>query len=350
MFANLELNNFRSYKHSEFTFDPKINIITGPNTSGKTNLIEALLLLARGKSYRAKDPELVRLGQDWARLDTQLTNNDTRQVKLSLTQTPLKLLNINNQQFMRMSLKNTLPVVIFEPNHLQILSGGPDGRRNYIDDLLEQTTTGYTSLRRQYQRALTQRNRLLKDGFNKNQIFPWNIKLSELAGKLVKQRMEITETLNKSLRNQYDDLAGTKDIIEIKYGINWPVELYETKFLEELEKNLDLDKIRGFTSSGPHRENFIFKINGRDIQAVASRGETRSVLLAIKIIELKIIEEARDQKPILLLDDVFGELDHSRRHGLVNLFNEHQVFITTTDADMVSKNFTNHPNIIALKL
>jgi DNA replication and repair protein RecF len=343
MLADLRLQNFRSYNDQSFDFSSNVNIIVGPNASGKTNLLEAVLMLAKGKSYRAKDSELIQFNKDWSKLTSELTEGTQRILKLA----PLKSFEIEGKEYKRLSLEKTLPVVLFEPNHLQLLSGSPEKRRDYLDDLLEQTTPGYSRLSRQYIRTLSQRNNLLKQpNLNKNHIFPWDIKLSQLAGQIVRQRVNLTKNINDKLKDLYQELSGDKTITEIRYINHWPIEVYETNFLKGLEASLDTDKIRGFTSLGPHREDFEIILNNHNSQLTASRGETRTVLLALKIIELQIIETVRDQKPILLLDDVFSELDSKRRQHLVSNLKEHQVFVTTTDADLISKDLKGKSNTI----
>jgi DNA replication and repair protein RecF len=247
-------------------------------------------------------------------------------------------------------LQHTLPVVLFEPTHLQLLSGGPERRRDYLDDLLEQTTPGYGITRRQYRRTLAQRNSLLKQASRPNatQFFPWNVRLSQLAGQIVRLRQDLTNRINDEVTDLYQKLSKTDTEVIIDYGCRWPTDSYESRFLSRLEHSLGEDKLRGFTSTGPHREDLVVTFNGNPAQEVASRGEIRTAVLALKIIELKIIEEARDQTPLLLLDDVFSELDGARRHALTDYLAPYQTFITTTDADLVLQSFTAKCNVIAL--
>lgn len=350
MLADIHLVNFRSYKNASFEFSPNVNIIVGPNASGKTNLLEAILVLAKGKSYRAKDGELIRFKKEWARLDSRTTNGNTRTIKLTPYTKPQKILDLDGKEYRRMTIANSIPVVIFEPNHLQLLSGSPERRRDYVDDLLEQTVPGYIALRRQYLRTLAQRNNLLKQqGASVNQLFPWNIKLSELGGQIVKERISLVKNLNKGLESLYKELSHTNTVVNLEYLNTWPEDLYETLFLKDLERNMETDKIKGFTSLGPHREDIEPLFNNKQAQLVASRGETRTLVLALKIQEANLIESQREEKPILLLDDVFSELDGSRRHSLVSYLKNNQAFVTTTDADLISKNFTKQANVIAIQ-
>jgi len=350
MITDLRLQHFRSYKDASFELSPGVNIIVGPNASGKTNLLEAILMLCRGSSYRAKDAELVQFKKPWARLDSHSQTSGQRTVKIVTSPVPAKTYEIDGKTFKRLTLNHTLPVVLFEPNHLQLLSGSPERRRDYLDDLLEQTTPGYGSTRRQYKRALAQRNSLLKQNKSlpRSQVFPWDVRLSQLAGQIARARQELVETINKDIAKLYKELSQSKTKITAEYGHSWPTDSYETKFLKKLEASFEDDLLRGFTTCGPHREDLIITFDGHPVQDTASRGEVRTAILALKIIELKIIEAAREKTPLLLLDDVFSELDGKRRHALTDYLSPYQTFITTTDADLVVQHFTKTCNVIAL--
>lgn len=350
MITDLRLQHFRSYSDSSFEVSPGVNIVVGPNASGKTNLLEAVLVLARGSSYRVKDADLVQFEQPWARLDAHLQNGGQRTVKIQVEPTTTKTYELDGKTYKRLSLQHSLPVVLFEPNHLQLLSGSPERRRDYLDDLLEQTQPGYGMLRRQYRRSLAQRNALLKQPgrANHQQFFPWDVRLSELAGKLVRARGELVECVDDQIGELYKQLSMTKTKVTVKYQSAWTAESYESSLMKKLESSLDLDKARGFTGSGPHRDDLQLFFDDHPGSETASRGETRTAVLALKIIELKTIEVAREQTPLLLLDDVFSELDGKRRHALTNYLAPYQTFITTTEADIVVKHFTETSHIIPL--
>ena len=349
MINNLRLQHFRSYKDDSFEFDPGVNIIVGPNASGKTNLLESILVLSRGGSYRVKDTELIMFDKPWARISAHLHNGSERIVKLTQEPSPGKSYDIAGKPYKRLSLSHTLPVVLFEPNHLQLLSGGPEGRRSYLDDLLEQTTAGYGALRRQYRRTLAQRNALLKQtGNDHTHLFPWDVRLSELGGQIVRRRCELVERMNGQIGQLYKDLSHAKTETSLVYESRWLGDNYESQMLKRLETSHDTDKLRGFTSTGPHREDLVVYFDGHPAPASASRGESRTLVLGLKILELRVIRDARDTTPLLLLDDVFSELDGARRKALTNYLRDYQTFITTTDADVVIHNFTETTHITPL--
>ncbi len=351
MITDIRLQNFRSYKDAAFELSEGVNIIVGPNASGKTNLLEAILVLCRGNSYRAKPSEMVRFTKPWARLDAHTTSGGVRTVKIKTeASNAAKTFEIDNKEFSHLPLAKTIPTVLFEPQHLLLLTGRPDLRRDYIDDLLEQSISGYGNLRRSYKRALYQRNTLLKKGHqNTNtQLFAWNVRVSEIGSQLAVPRSTLVKQLNKQITKLYQELSQSKTKIKLSYASSIPIENYSSLLLKKLESETEMDYARGFTAHGPHRDDIEVSINGHKAQESASRGEVRTVLLALKILELQILEKLRGQKPMLLLDDVFSELDGARRRALTNYLISYQTFITTTDADLVVHNFAQKCNIIPL--
>lgn len=196
---------------------------------------------------------------------------------------------------------------------------------------------------------MSQRNALLKNPYHKdNELFVWNIRLSELGGKIFKERIQLVEKLNKEVSKLYKSMSNSRDKIELVYKTNINTANYETSLLKKLENETENERVKGFTSFGPHRDDLQIVINNKIAGEVASRGETRTILLALKMIETSIIENARQQKPLLLFDDVFSELDGSRRVSLVNTLKNYQTIITTTDADVVVQHFTETAHIIPL--
>ncbi len=351
MIQDLRLQQFRSYQDASFEFESGVNIIVGPNASGKTNLLEALLVLASGKSYRAKDRDLVQHDMDWARLDA-LVDNKSRVLKLQTntsTGRVQKTFKTQELEKSRLQLADTLPVVVFEPTDLQLLTGSPVRRRAFLDTLLTRTLPDYSSIIRDYERTLAQRNALLKRGnVSPDELFVWNLRLSEFGGRIAKERCDLVKNLNKEINNHYESVAGVRKNISLQYKSDIAQDSYGTGLLKALEKNTKLDLLRGFTGSGPHRDDFVLLFHDRPIADVASRGEVRTLILGLKLLELSIVEVARNQKPILLLDDVFSELDGARRKALTDFLSTHQTFITTTDADVVVEHFMNSANVIAL--
>jgi DNA replication and repair protein RecF len=351
MITDIHLQHFRSYSDESFELSPNVNIIVGPNASGKTNLLESILVASRGGSYRAKDLELIEFDKSWLRIEANFGNiNRVIKIQKNSEGKTDKSYETNTNKTKRLNLSQTIPTVLFEPNHLLLLIGSPELRRNYLDDILEQTIVGYKTLKSQYKRALAQRNSLLKRTDLKSpELFVWNIRLSELGGKIYKERTVLIEKLMQEVSRLYDLLSSGEEKVELIYKTNVSTTNYESDLLNKLEKTSESDKLRGFTTHGPHRDDLLIYINNKPANEVASRGETRTILLSLKIIEAIVIQKTRNVKPIFLLDDVFGELDGARRVALIKLITNYQSFITTTDADMVLQHFTESASIIPTK-
>jgi DNA replication and repair protein RecF len=349
MITHIRLQHFRSYIDTSFELAQGVNIIAGPNASGKTNLLEAVLVAARGSSYKARDAELMRFNESWARIDAK-TPSHKRVVKLQGDMAVSKSFEIDGQALTRLHQTKTLPVVLFEPNHLLLLSGSPDMRRTFLDDLIEQTEPRFGAMRRNYRRVLAQRNALLKKNPPNlaEQLFVWNLRLSELGGQIARERIRLIRMFNERIAELYSGLAQRGNTVELQYVSRFAPEHYESALLRKLEASTELDVLRGFTAYGPHRDDLTALIDGRPVQETASRGETRTLVLALKILELQLLEKFRGVPPMLLLDDVFSELDSERRRALTNHINDHQVLITTTDADVVTTHLSAQATIISL--
>lgn len=350
MITYARLQHFRSYTDGSFEFDPSVNIIVGPNASGKTTILEAILVALSGKSFKATDKELLQANSSWARIDIgDERSNRTCKIEANDERT-IKTFEIENKVYKRLSREVTIPSVLFEPNHLLLFHGSPELRRTFLDDLISQIVPGYVTVLNHYKRVLSQRNALLKQpGIpSTDQLFVWNLRLSELAGKIVRERQVIIKEFNSQASDLYSEVSGVHTKIELSYATPINQDSYETSLLQALEQNIDRDSVLGFTSRGPHREDVKLCINGKDAGEVASRGEIRTIVLVLKMLEAQFIETARKQLPILLFDDVFSELDGKRRQALVAFLKPYQSIITTTDADVVIDHFTAEANVIAL--
>lgn len=350
MISNIRLQNFRSYLDDSFEFENSVNIIVGPNASGKTNLLESIMFICSGGSYKVKDIDLISYGKPWLRIDSQQTDGKTRVIKVQANQSKVdKTIELDGDKKSRMPKDKALPFVLFEPNHLLMFHGGPEMRRDYIDGLLSQIEPGFSKIRNQYKRALLQRNTLLKTGRpNKDDIFVWNLRLSDLGGVIAGLRASLIDRLNDQLPGIYHKLSGSNASISASYESACDIESYANTMLKKLEKSLELDLLRGFTVVGPHRDDIQIKLKDHSIRETASRGEVRTIVLGLKIFESLEISKKTDQDPIFLLDDVFSELDGARRRALTEFLSGHQVFITTTDADVVVQHFMGSCRIIPL--
>ncbi len=349
MIQSLRLQNFRSYKDTQLEFEPGVNVIFGPNASGKTSILEAILIILRGSSFKGSDYDVVHFSHDWARLDAAL-GDEKRAVKIEKTDPEhvRKSFLIDEIEKMRLAAQHLMPVVLFEPQHMSLLGGEPALRRDFLDTVLTSTKQNYSSHLKNYRRALAQRNALLKQpNRNNDDLFVWDLRLSELGGVVHAARTELVDHMNQLISREYGRISARADEVAMRYQSTLPAGDYANNLFKKLSADHDKDFARGFTGSGPHRDDFVLSINGHDAQSSASRGETRSLLLTLKVLELFELEKATAKAPILLLDDVFSELDGRRRRALADTLKDYQTFITTTDADIVAKEFTQRLHTIA---
>ncbi|NCU33960.1 DNA replication and repair protein RecF [Candidatus Saccharibacteria bacterium] len=328
----LRVQNFRA--HSDFTAEigSGSTLILGPNGSGKTSLLEAIYVLLQGTSFRSSDKDILKNdGEDaWFRADLIDQKDDARTIKYnSLLTNGKKQFEISGKKSYRLPINARFPVVLFEPGDLSLLSGSPARRRQFMDRFLSQSDFGYRQAFARYNKALKQRNILLKqDNFLPDEIFPWNLMLAEYGEVILSKRLEFVDRLNKEIGLVYGDISGVEDQIEIIY--NGDV-LCKEKIMQLLSANQAKDRILGATSFGPHRHDLRFIFNGFEANSVASRGENRSIVLALKFLETDILAELSGRQPIVLLDDVFSELDASRQQLLTNHFSQYQTIITSVN-------------------
>lgn len=344
--TSLSLTNFRSYSNQEISLNPVATLIIGPNATGKTNLLEALYVLATTKSFRARDGELIHHGGGFYRLEAHIDDTKLSLGYQTTDRGTEKRVRHDGVEQSLVSHLGTIRVVLFEPNDLLLINGGPDRRRRYLDFVLSQTDKRYVKVLSRYKRVLQQRNRLLTNWAGQtDELFAWNIKLTELASEIHSRRQAVISHINRMSSEVYARIAGSPEGLVLTYRGTTDHGDYPTSFLQLLESNLQRDIAAGFTTAGPHRDDFAITFKSSPIVSVASRGEMRTVVLALKLAELAYIEQQTNTKPILLLDDVFSELDDSRRRFLLDTLGEYQSVITTTNADVSDELRASHATV-----
>lgn len=329
----IRVQHIRTHKKYTVDISPGVTVITGPNGAGKTSLIEALYIALTGSSFKGTDKDILQQDAPWYRIDVSLNDNATRVVKYDPERpTGHKQFIIDNKTHYRLGAAYKYPVVLFEPDDLRLLSGSPTRRRQFIDRFIGQIDPQYSIAVRRYERALKQRNVLLKRAIVSNDdLFAWDVSLSEYGAYIITKRLHFIDEINKHLNENYTTISQAADTVTIRYSQGEQVNIQQ-KLLSDLHTHVEKDKILGFTSTGPHRHDVLFDFNGHSALGVASRGEMRSIILALKFLEVHITERLTDKKPIILLDDVFSELDHTRQKNLVTEFTNHQIIITSVDA------------------
>lgn len=327
----LRVQNFRT--HSDFILEigEKSTLISGANGSGKTSLLEAIYFALQGTSFRSSDKEILRNdGSSWFRIDLKDSRDSLRTIIFNnAVQKSKKQFLVDGNKKARLSANLRIPVVLFEPDDLQLLSGSPTRRRNFLDYFLSQIFPSFQLALTRYNKALKQRNNLLKrDNVSKDELFPWNLMLAEYGAEIISKRQDFLELLNSKIEEVYFEISGVKDEIEIDY---LGEKVSKNEILAILSENIERDKILGYTNFGPHKHDIQFIFNKKPAQNVASRGENRSLVLALKFIETDILADLTSKRPIVLLDDVFSELDDDRQKLLTKHFSKYQTIITSTN-------------------
>lgn len=324
------VQNIRSHTSRVIELAATTTILTGNNGVGKTSLLEGVYIALRGSSFRGSDSDILRYDSPWWRIDLQFDDLSTRTVTFDPSkQTGKKTFIIHDKKSHRLLSKDKYPIVLFEPEDLRLLQGSPSRRRLFIDHLIMQTNPLYSTQLYRYERALKQRNALLKQPqVSSEELFSWNIALSEYGAAIIEQRIAFTETINQRLESLYQSIAHTHDTISVHYS-HTLIDYSAQKMMHELEQATAHDLQVGYTSKGPHRHDVEFLFNNASAAKVTSRGEARSIVLALKQIEEAIITETTGVQPILLLDDVFSELDEVRQGSLSYQTTSNQIIITS---------------------
>jgi len=327
--TKITVQHVRVHKKYSLDLSPNVTLITGANGSGKTSLIEALYIALQGTSFKGSDSDVLERDALWYRIDVHSGSEPVRTVKFDPSKTTgRKQFIIDGKTNYRLLEKNKYPIVLFEPDDLRLLSGSPTRRRQFIDRFVSQLDPQYSSALRRYERALKQRNALLKQGMVNDSLFAWDVSLSEYGGYIIAQRSKFINELNARLNNVYKAISHTNDSVSIKYSY----QLHENvsqRLLAELHQSVQRDSLLGYTSTGPHRHDVMFEFNNAPALSVASRGEVRTVVLALKFLEVDIIESITNKPPVILLDDVFSELDKERQNYLIDLTKKNQIIITS---------------------
>ncbi len=334
-----KLNNFRNYEDCFVEFFAETNLISGQNGQGKTNLVEAVMLNALTKSPRTSHDE------DMKKENTSHTEAEvcversfgTLTIKCVMDDSSKKKFFINGNEVKKMSeVFGNLVAVYFSPNDLKIVSSSPSERRDFMDTDISQLSGSYYSLTQKYDKVLFQRNKLLKMVHNKSdladQIGVWDAQLAHYAGLIVKTRKNFIQKLTEPARETMKFMSRNADELGISYvGAKGETSKeIEQEILSSLETNLDRDMELGYTSIGPHRDDVKFELNGKDAKVFASQGQQRSIVLALKIAEMQVFEQELGEKPVLVLDDVFSELDSARQKKMYEKLDGMQVLMTGT--------------------
>ncbi|HEU4571730.1 MAG TPA: DNA replication/repair protein RecF [Candidatus Limnocylindrales bacterium] len=343
MIETLSVRDLRSYASLEASFGPGPQLVVGPNAAGKTTLVEAIVLLAWGRSHRtSNDGELVRWGTELTRIEG-VAGPETIEVALVRTATggARKRIRVNGVARRAAGLAGLLRTVVFAPEEMLLVVGSPGLRRAALDQLASQRSTTYARDLATYTRTLQQRNSLLRaireEQAGRDELRFWDASFLEAGGAVVAERLRVLGDLAEPLARAHAEIAPDEAAaarLTISYVTNAPALPGETPrdaLARRLEETADKEVWNGTTLIGPHRDDLVFALDGRDMSGFASRGQQRTAILAFKLAELDLLTDQDGRPPLLLLDDVFSELDPDRRAHLVRRIAElPQAFVTTT--------------------
>ncbi|MCR5508312.1 MAG: DNA replication/repair protein RecF [Lachnospiraceae bacterium] len=333
---SLELDEYRNYNNVNIIFDKGINILYGNNAQGKTNILEAIYICGTTRSHRGnKDKELIRFGKEESHIRALFDKNNVEyQIDIHLRKDKSKGIAINGVKLKKAAeLLGIANIIIFSPEDLSIIKNGPSDRRRFVDAELCQLDKVYLYNLTNYNKIVNQRNNLLKDIMIhpelQDTLDVWDNQLINIGSKIIERRKIFAAQLNEIIREIHSNISGNKEVLDIRYEPNIDIDGYE----EKVKRNRNKDIRYKLTSVGPHRDDFIFNINGVDTKKYGSQGQQRTAALSLKLAEIRLVERLTGSTPILLLDDVLSELDSNRQNYLLNSIKDIQTIVTCTGLD-----------------
>ena len=329
----LKIKDYRNYEEETFSFSPGINLIVGDNAQGKTSILEALFYCAAGRSHRgSKDKDLIRFEQEEAHIRLKMTKKEIDHViDVHLKRTGRKGIAVDRQPLRKtVDLFGTVNMVFFAPEDLYVIKSGPAERRAFLDEELCQLDKTYAHCLSQYNKALLQKSRLLKQIEEQPSLAEtlevWNDQLINYGVPVIKRRSQHVEELSEIISEKNGQLSDGKEELLASYEPNVGAEEFAKKLADLKGREL----ASGLCLAGPHRDDVGFAINGADVRKFGSQGQQRTAALSLKLAEIDIIKNKTGDTPILLLDDVLSELDTGRQQRLLAGIEEIQTVITTT--------------------
>ncbi len=346
--TTLKIQHFRNHRESSFEFGEGANILLGDNGHGKTNVLEAISYLCLTKSfYATSDILAVSLGADLFEVEGVFLSDAGRESKLRVAYQPStgeKVVTLNKQRVEPLSsIVGKFPIVISSPEHTPITTGGPSERRRFVDFVVSQASAAYFQTLLEYRRVLKHRNKLLLDGrlYKRDvsdAIGPWDDQLIEHGSSLVERRKRFVDEFRECIVSAYVHLVGEEEGPEILYQPSFSLEPQDdrqeisAKYRQAIAAQSDEERRTGTTLVGPHRDEFLFTINNFELRKFASQGQHKTFLVGLKIGEFYYLKERCKETPVMLLDDIFSELDEHRAGRLLDFVSEmSQIFITSTN-------------------
>lgn len=333
---SLSISNFRNYKSADIEFGNNINMIIGKNGQGKTNLIEGIYMLSLGRSFRTnKDKEMVMFDTQNSYISSLVTSRDREyKIEIKMGKDVKKAIKINSIPIEKLSdLLGIINIVIFSPEDLKLVREGPKERRSFMDRELSQIRPSYYQILYTYQKTLLQRNNLLKkDKVDKGLLDVYDLQLASSGWKIMQYRKEFIEKIGKVANRNHSRISGGKENLSVIYSPNAKVLDKSSSDLEIMMRNSrDEDLSRRTTTIGPHKDDLSIFINDMELRSFGSQGQKRSAAISLKLSEIELIYEEKGEYPVVLLDDIFSELDINRQRMLLENLDGIQTFVTTTE-------------------
>lgn len=333
---SIELANFRNYETLDLQFDKGTNILYGDNAQGKTNILEAIYVVATTKSHKgSKDRDIINFNEEEAHIRAYIEKEGLEtKIDMHLRKSKSKGIAIDGQKIKKAAdLLGLLNVVFFSPEDLSIIKAGPAERRRFVDMELCQLDNFYLYNLNHYNKIVNQRNKLLKDIYFspqlKDTLSIWDSQLVSFGSKIIERRKIFVDQLNEIIYDIHKKLSGDREELYIQYEPDVLIESFETKLRINQEKDIKLKQ----TTVGPHRDDFSFLVGDIDIRKFGSQGQQRTAALSLKLSELELVKKITKETPVLLLDDVLSELDANRQNYLLNSIGDIQTIITCTGLD-----------------
>ena len=351
--SKINLVNFRNYSNISINFCEKMNIFVGDNAQGKTNILEAITILALTKSHRVgTNPNIIQFNKKKCQLKGKIKKDRIiSKLEVEITEEYKKLM-INKTDIKKVAdYISFLNVIVFTPDDLEIIKGSPSIRRNLLNIQLSQISKVYLNTYNEYNKILKTRNEYLKILFNnsiadKKYLDILTDKLIEKAIIIYQKRKEYIDLINSFISEYYKNIAGINDEIRIVYLPNIDIDCFDDEIISSIlknkfKKNYNKELNYGMTMYGPHRDDFYFDYNGNDLKYFGSQGQQKLAILSFKLSEIPIFLNLGGSEPVLLLDDIFSELDIKKRNRLLKLINLNDVqsIITTTDLKNINKKY-----------
>ncbi len=335
------LKNFRNFSLLQLSFDKKINIIYGSNAQGKTNLLEGIYVGAIGKSFKpAMEKEIVKIGEKFADIKIEYENSQRNmENSLRLFTDRKKTVFLNGVSLTKLSeLLGNLKVVLFTPEELSIIKEGPGGRRKFLDIFICQMYPHFTKILSEYNKALEQKNKLLKQIKAKPELestlILWDEQLAKYGEEIIKKRKMVLLKIMEFAKKYHLEISENKEEISAVYKTVEGEDI-KTALLSAFSENREKEIAAACSIIGPHRDDIIFYINGESAKIYGSQGQQRTIVLSLKLSQKRYIFEETGENPIMLLDDITGELDLNRRKYLFSKIEDTQTFITCTETDRI---------------